>query len=236
MVFSYNEIEGMRAVMPQIDPTWVDQILVVDGGSTDGTIEYARESGYEVLIQKNPGLRNAYREAYPRIEGEIVIFFSPDGNSVASDIPRLVKKMKEGHDMVILSRYLPGARSEDDTAITRLGNKVFTGLINLLFGGSYTDAMIMYRAIRRELFEELGIFEDRIVERIFGHMICIIPLLSMRAAKARKRIAEIPGDEPARVGGEGKCRHFTWGAIYLLEMLQEVIQWKIPRPPSLSAE
>ena len=131
LVLSLNEIEGMKWMMNQIQEDWCDQILVVDGGSTDGTIEYARSQGYEVLVQVKPGLMNAYREAYPQIRGDIVIPFSPDGNSPAAAIPQLIDKMQEGYDMVIASRYLPGAYSEDDTPITALGNWVFTKLINL---------------------------------------------------------------------------------------------------------
>ena len=58
-----NEIGGMKIIMPRIKREWVDQILFIDGRSTDGTIEYARENGYSIVIQKKYGLRNAYVEA-----------------------------------------------------------------------------------------------------------------------------------------------------------------------------
>ncbi|MDA2935060.1 glycosyltransferase family 2 protein, partial [Acidobacteria bacterium AH-259-D05] len=220
--------EGMKQIMSQIEESWCDQILVVDGGSTDGTVEYAKEHGYNVILQQRPGLMNAYREAFPHIQGDIVIPFSPDGNSPVEVIPQLIEKMKEGYDMVIASRYLPGATSDDDTRITALGNWVFTKLINLLFGGRYTDAMIMYRAFRKSLYQELGLLEDRYLEEKFSETICSIPLISMRAAKKKIRITEIPGDEPARIGGAGKCRHFVWGSIYLLQMVQEFLYWECP--------
>jgi len=60
VVMTLNEIEGMKAIMPKIDPTWCDQIIVADGGSTDGTIEWAKEQGYEVVVQSKPGIRFAY--------------------------------------------------------------------------------------------------------------------------------------------------------------------------------
>ena len=62
-----NEIDGMKAIMPKIKKEWVDQILIVDGNSTDGTIEYAKEHGYEIMIQKTKGIGNGYREAFPFI-------------------------------------------------------------------------------------------------------------------------------------------------------------------------
>jgi len=231
LVPTLNEIDGMRAIMPLVPPGSVDQILVLDGGSTDGTIEYAREHGYDVVIQEKPGLINAYRQVRPHIQGDVLITFSPDGNSVVDHIPQLVDKMREGYDMVIVSRYLGNAKSDDDTFMTRMGNWVFTKLINILFGGHYTDAMVIYRAHRTALIEELNLMTDEpfSVERRFSHMISWEPLLSMRAAKRNLKLGEIPGDEPARIGGEGKCQHYSWGAVYLLEMGQEFLRRLVGR-------
>jgi glycosyltransferase involved in cell wall biosynthesis len=226
LVPTLNEIDGMRQIMPKIRPEWCDQTIVLDGGSVDGTIEAARELGYEVVIQGKRGLINAYRQVYPLIRGDVLITFSPDGNSVAELIPSLIDKMTEGYDMVIASRYAPGAKSDDDTPMTAAGNWTFTMLINVLFGGHYTDAMVIYRAYRTKLIEELGLLEDEpfSVERNFNHLISWEPLLSMRAAKRGLKIGEIPGDEPPRVGGVGKCQHYSWGAVYLLEMAQEYLR------------
>ena len=150
-----NEIEGMKAVMPLVKRDWCKQILVVDGGSTDGTAEYALEQGYQVYVQKKPGLRHAFIEAWPLIENEYVITFSPDGNSIPGLIPALIEKASEGFDMVIASRYLGEAKSLDDDLVTRFGNWLFTKTVNVLHGGRYTDAMVIYRIYRTKLFFEL---------------------------------------------------------------------------------
>ena len=60
LVPTLNEIDGMRAIMPQVDPGWCDQVLVVDGGSTDGTQDYARAQGYDIVVQRQRGIRYAY--------------------------------------------------------------------------------------------------------------------------------------------------------------------------------
>ncbi|MDI6743438.1 MAG: hypothetical protein QMD11_11955, partial [Smithella sp.] len=65
LVCTLNEIDGMRVIMPQIDRQWCDQIIILDGGSTDGTIQYARDNGYFVYIQKKKGFRHAYTEVLP---------------------------------------------------------------------------------------------------------------------------------------------------------------------------
>src|SRR5512136_1932848 len=138
-VLTKNELEGMKAIMPQVNKEWCDQILVVDGNSTDGTIEYARDRGYDVYLQIKPGLRAAYQESWPLIKGEYVITFSPDGNSPPEYIPKLIEKIKEGYDMVIGSRYFQGLKSADDDVVTSFGNWLFTTAINVLHNGKYSD-------------------------------------------------------------------------------------------------
>jgi glycosyltransferase involved in cell wall biosynthesis len=70
-VVALNEIEGLKIIMPQIDPAWIDQILIGDGGSTDGTQEYLKAEGYEYFVQSKPGIRHAYIEGFPKIKGDI---------------------------------------------------------------------------------------------------------------------------------------------------------------------
>ena len=95
LIPTLNEIEGMKVIMPKIHKDWVDEIVVADGGSTDGTYEYAKAQGYKVFRQTGKGIPNAYREALPQTIGDIIITFSPDGNSLAEKIPELIEKMKE---------------------------------------------------------------------------------------------------------------------------------------------
>jgi glycosyltransferase involved in cell wall biosynthesis len=224
-----NEVEGMKAIMPRVKREWCDQVLISDGGSTDGTIEYAKEQGYHVYVQKRPGIRHAYIEALPLVEGDVMLTFSPDGNSIPELIPQLIDKIREGYDMVIASRYLGEAKSEDDDMVTAFGNWLFNRTINLLHGGHYTDAMVIFRAYRTSLFTELGLDQDsayRTPERLFFTTLGIEPLLSVRAAKRRLNIGEIPGDEPPRVGGERKLQIIRWGAGYFFQFIREVFVWR----------
>lgn len=229
IVPTLNEIDGMKAIMPKVKPEWCDQIIILDGGSTDGTVEYAREQGYFVYIQKKKGFRHAYTEVMPCIEGDVVITFSPDGNSVAELLPELIAKMKEGYDMVIVSRYLAGAKSEDDDPVTSFGNWLFTRTVNFLHGGNYTDVMVIYRAYKTQLIKDLELDSDAAyaaAEKLFGTKISWEPLLSVRAAKRKLKIAEIPGDEPPRIGGERKLQVLRWGAAYYFQFIREVFIWR----------
>jgi glycosyltransferase involved in cell wall biosynthesis len=157
LVMTLNEVHGMKAIMPKIDRSWIDQIIVVDGGSTDGTTEWAKAHNYQVYVQKQRGFRHAYNEVWPHIIDDIVITFSPDGNSLPELIPLLIAKMNEGYDMVIASRYLGPAKSEDDDMATSFGNWLFTRTVNVLHGGNYTDVMVIFRAYRKDVPYELGL-------------------------------------------------------------------------------
>ena len=137
--------------------------------------------------------------------------------------------MGEGHDMVIASRYLDDAKSEDDDIVTAFGNWLFTKTVNFLHGGHYTDCMVIYRAYRKSLFSELDLDTDdafTMAERLFSTRISIEPLLSVRAAKRKLKVAEIPGDEPPRIGGERKLKIIRWGGAYYFQFIREVFCWK----------
>ncbi|MEK7144218.1 MAG: glycosyltransferase family 2 protein [Patescibacteria group bacterium] len=229
LVLTLNEINGMKAIMPRVKKEWVDQIIVLDGGSTDGTIEWAKENGYFVYVQKQRGFRHAYTEVLPYIEGDVVITFSPDGNSIPELIPDLINKMKEGYDMVIASRYFGNAKSEDDDIITGFGNWLFTRTVNLLHGGRYTDAMVIYRAYKTRIIYDLELDKDegyKTAEKLFRTKISWEPLLSVRAAKRKLKVAEIAGDEPPRIGGERKLKVIKWGAAYYFQFIRELFFWK----------
>ncbi len=228
LVMAKDEIRGMKEIMPRISREWVQQILVVDGQSTDGTAEWARDNGYEVYVQRKPGFRTAYAEVWPMIRGDYVITFSPDGNSIPEKIEELVQKLDEGDDMVIVSRYLNDAESQDDTMLSAFGNWFFTKTINVLNGGRYTDAMGIFRAYDIRLKDTLELDKAEpysLPEKVFGvTRLSWEPLLSARAARARLRVSEIEGSEPPRI--DGKSRVFPslwvqlrWGAAYYLQII-----------------
>ena len=230
IVPTLNELLGIKDIMPKVKPEWCDQIIVLDPGSKDGTREQARKMGYTVFEPKSSTLWDEYKELFKSgiIEGDIIITFSPDGNSVPEAIP-LLSKMIEllDKDMVIASRYACGAHSDDDTRITRVGNWLFTKLINILCTGKYTDGLVMFRAYRREIIEKLGFLGEtpkthKWLQKISG-LSSWEPPLSIRASKAGLKVAEIPVDEPPNYSNKGRRRQ-TWvihGFIILAQILYE---------------
>jgi len=229
LALTLNEIDGVRAVLPHIDRSWYDQLIVVDGGSTDGTIQWCLEHGYEVYVQRRKGIRFAYLEVLDKIVGDIVVTLSPDGNCDPAWIPALVNRVKDGHDLVIGSRYKGDATSQDDDLITGFGNWLFTRTVNLLHGGRYSDCMVIYRAFRRSIIYRLDLHKEEsyvLPERLFGTIISWEPLMSVRAAKARLPVDEIPVGEPPRIGGQRKLQLFRWGAAYYFQFWHELFFWR----------
>ena len=193
-----NEIDGLRAIMPRIKREWVDEIFILDAGSTDGTKEFLICNGYRVVDQRTNGVKGAFWEAFEMIKGDVIIPFSPDGNSIPEDIPKLIEKINEGFDMVIASRYLGEAKSEDDDVQSALANLVLTGLINLLFHTRYTDAIGMYKAFYKRHLYELG------VDKYKNEHSEIMLLLEARAMGSRLLI---PSPEPPRLGPQLSRAH-----------------------------
>jgi glycosyltransferase involved in cell wall biosynthesis len=202
LVPTLNEIEAIQVVMPQIEPGWVDEIIVIDGGSTDGTVEWFKEHGYTVHSQTGRGFGAGMREGMQLAKGEIVVEFTPDGNSIPDVIPKLVAKVAEGYDLVIASRYKDDARSEDDDFVTAFGNWMFTTMVNILFRARYTDVLVGFRAYRKSVALTLGMDAPGLSWPC-DSSICF--------AKYGHRTAEIAADEPDRIGGVRKMRPIKTG-------------------------
>jgi glycosyltransferase involved in cell wall biosynthesis len=208
-VLVLNEIEAIQKVLPHIKREWVDEIIVVDGGSTDGTIEYCESQGFRVLRQKERGYGRGMLELIDVAKGDMIIEFMGDGNCKPETIPQLVAKIEEGYDLVVASRYTHGAKSLDDTVITRFGNWAFTHIINVLFRTSFQDSTMGYRAYRKEAFRTLEMDSPGL---------CFPTQGSIQFARFGYRILEIPSDEPLRLGGERKAQNIKTG-LELLEMI-----------------
>jgi glycosyltransferase involved in cell wall biosynthesis len=208
-----NEIETVPITLPMIRKEWVDEILICDGGSTDGTVEWCRRNGYTVLELRG-GYGAALKQAVSMAKGDIIIEYQIDGNSLPETIPVLIDKIAAGYDFVVASRYKDGAKSYDDDALTTIGNWGFTTFTNLLFSTSYTDVCMGYRAYRKSAFDALK--DDMTVTGLSWPI-----QANVQFARHGFRITEVGSDEPKRVGGERKMKPFKTGWEILMLLLKE---------------
>jgi len=237
MMPTFNEVEGLRWCVPKIDRSLFKEIIVVDGHSTDGTFEYAREQGLTVLFQPGIGLTDAQEHAYRHGTADVFIMFTPDGNSLPELLGPLCAKLAEGYDMVVVSRYAGNAKSEDDDAVTAFGNWMFTRIVNLFFGGHYTDALVGYRGYTREAVERMGLPRMVVTSPFrarFPRMNSWETGSSIRAARLKLKTADIPGDEPKRIGGTRKLSIIRNGFGTVFQILYDFFLFR-PRQPAPTA-
>ena len=218
VILTRNEIEGMRALVGRIPFETCDEHFVVDFESDDGTVDFVRKRGIRIIRQEKPGRGEAFRLASREAQGTFLIFFSPDGNEDPHDIPKLLDKLREGYDLVIASRFLPGSRNEEDRYLIRpraWANRSFSFVANLLWnrtGGYVTDTINGYRAIRKNAFEQL---------KLDAQGYAIEYQMTIRAMRRGMRIAELPTTEGERIGGESKASSFPTGFRFLWFLLRE---------------
>jgi glycosyltransferase involved in cell wall biosynthesis len=192
-----------------------DEIFVIDGGSTDGTIEFLRSQGLEVYIQKEKGRGRGFIEGISRSTKDVIIFFSGDGNERAADISKVREKLQEGYDLVIASRFRRDSHSFDATLMRKFGNRLFTLLVDVCLFRRFTDVFNGFRGIRRDKALELN---------LDAHYFNIELQMVIRAVKHGLKIAEVSTIEDRRIGGKAHLKTFRDGFSNLRCFLKEVIR------------
>ena len=211
IIMALNEAECIGRVLDDVDDSVISEVLVIDGGSTDGTQDLVRRAGYKVMQQEGEGWGNAFLTGIKFAKGEVITLVDADGSYNQSDIPKLLDVLNQGYDIAYGSRYLPGARSDDDTVIRWFGNKLFTALVNLVHGVSVSDSLYLFIATRKKVIESLKLSSS-------GFELCVE--FSIKAYKAGYTHKEIPSIEKARIAGHSKVNALTDGFRILRTILR----------------
>src|SRR6185295_10515922 len=121
------------------------------------------EHGVRIMTQIRKGVAFAVMDAVRTLDAEFVVEFSLDGNCMVEQLPLIVEKLREGYEVVVVSRYLPPAKSADDTFITGFGNWMFSKMMRFLGPFPITDGLTIYRGYRRSIIDypEFEAFLDR---------------------------------------------------------------------------
>ncbi|MBI2865286.1 MAG: glycosyltransferase family 2 protein [Chloroflexi bacterium] len=213
-----NEAENLKYVLPRI-PTWVEEVILVDGYSTDGTVKTARalRPDIRVVYQEGKGKGAALRSGFDAAAGDIIVMLDADGSTDPVEIPLFVGALLAGADFAKGSRFVQGAGTADMPRYRRLGNGGFVRLVRLLFGGRYSDLCYGYNAFWSTVLPYLDMDSEGFeVETV----------MNVRALRSGLKVVEVPSFEASRVHGTGRLRTIPDGWRVLKALWRE---WLRPK-------
>jgi glycosyltransferase involved in cell wall biosynthesis len=198
-----NEADNLPYVLPRI-PSWVHEVLVVDGHSTDDTLEAACSLYPNVrrVEQVGRGKGAALRSGFAAATGDIIVMMDADGSMEPGEISAFYGALLAGADFAKGSRFAQGGGTTDMPFYRQLGNLGFTWLVRLFFGGRYSDLLYGYNAFWQRTLPLLNLNADGFE---------IETMMNIRALRAGLKVAEVPSFEAPRVVGVGRLRTFPDG-------------------------
>ncbi len=189
-----NEAANLPHVFSRL-PAELFEVVLVDGGSTDDTVDVARQlwPGVRVIAQTRQGKGNALLCGFAAARGDVIVMLDADGSADPSEIDRFVAALVAGADFAKGSRFLPEGGSSDITPVRRLGNWILSRAVNVLFGTRYTDLCYGYNAFWADRLPEVPDDCDGFE---------IETMINIRIAQAGLDIVEVPSFEYERIHGQ----------------------------------
>jgi glycosyltransferase involved in cell wall biosynthesis len=211
-----NEAKNLPHVLPLI-PTDVDEVILVDGNSTDGSVEVARSLRPDIRVvkQTGKGKGNALRAGFAAARGDIIVMIDADGSTDPREIPVFVSAIMSGADFVKGSRFMQGGGSADITPLRKFGNWGLTTLVKLMYGGNFSDLAYGYAAFWRSIVPGLELDGDGFE---------IETMMNIRALRSGIRVAEVPSFEAERIHGESNLNTFRDGWRVLKTIMREWVR------------
>lgn len=208
-----NEAANIGWVLERM-PSFVDEVIVVDGLSTDGTLQVAKMIVPDVVVihEMTKGKGAALRAGFAAARGDYVVMLDADGSMDPIEIERYVEQLEAGFELVKGSRFMDGGGTTDMTWLRRFGNARLLEVANTVFGTQFTELCYGYCAFRRSALNRLAL--DAVGFEIETQIVT-------RAVRAGLKIAEVPSVEYPRRSGESNLNTFRDGWRVLMTMLRE---------------
>ncbi len=218
-LITWNELVGCQHDIPVIDRTKFDQIYCIDGGSTDGTVEYLEEQEIQVYTQTQKGLNQACIDGCNFCQCDAFVFYHPKGTIPIEDSYKFRSFFEEGYELVVGSRMMKASVNEEDGKLLKPRKWFVLGLAliaKLLFkreGNTVWDTLHGFRGMTVEGFKKLSI--SNFDPSIDIEMVC-------RTYKLRLKRIEFPTTEKPRLAGETHFKAFATGKKLLKYMWWEI--------------
>ncbi len=208
-----NEAKNLPYVLPKV-PKWVDEIIIVDGRSTDDSVAVAKKLCPDAIIVMEPrkGKGVALRAGFERATGDIIVMLDADGSTDPCEIPVYVGALLSGCDFAKGSRFIQGGGTSDMEPHRRLGNFGLTMLVRVLFGCGYSDLCYGYNAFWSRILPKLALDGDGFE---------IETMMNLRVLRNRFKVMEVPSFESSRIHGTSNLNALRDGTRVLKTILKE---------------
>jgi Glycosyl transferase family 2 len=224
-----NEARNLEVVLPAIAAVRpaVPEVIVVDGHSSDGSLEVAKRvlPTVRIITQTRTGKGNALTCGFAAATGDVLVTFDADGSADPVEIPSFVAALVDGADFAKGTRYAPGGGSDATTPLRKRGDASISGVANALFGTSFTDLCYGYNAFWADLLPRLDlppVNADAPPEGwIRGDGFEFEAVLACRVAAAGFMITEVPSVERRRMFGTSQFHTVADRARMMRTLLAE---------------
>jgi len=215
IICTLNEGQNLPHVLPKI-PEWVDEILLVDGHSTDRTVEVAKKirPDIRILYQPGKGKGDALKYGIKHASGDIIVTLDADGETDPEDIPRFIEPLLNGYDFAKGSR-LAHSRPRNMSWHRWFGNKVLVSTCNILHDTKYTDVCSGYNAFWKTAFLRLKLVNDNF--EMEQEML-------VKAKKAGLKVTEVEHQTGGRLNGDSKVSNVKQGFVDLMVIVKECLR------------